>query len=724
MERRRTQTVVSRREESSSIVPLVLVLVALVVSAGGYLWYMFGREPMEPIAVATSPGPGPAPAPGPVTAEAPPSTTAAPTTSNPLEAAPRPPAPTVETAQPMPRVEPVAPVPVPPVTVADPAPRPEQKPPPVAATPPPPPTPEPPVPVPSVFRLPPRPLPDVRVVQAQQAIVAGDAARAAGIVAPLAEQGLAGAQTLLGLLHATGSGVPANPARAFELFTKAAAQGDAEGQYHLGLAYRDGLSVRADRVRSLAWFMQGAARGHAEAAAERDRALASFDDTAKVQADSQSRSLPAPMPSGWIADETTGIKVWSPSWYRNGTFRVGVEGKPIDGVDGPVLDGTGKVHLKATLYGRSDRSFEGYFSRGVLLDNRLLNQPALEFELLESDAMRLPIPPIAGGPAGIEQIWRQNKLDSMLVEGCPKTPPRLYVAMAPNFSGIDDEAVKSVALAATQAMAAVCPLDPNGHAVVTLLPTEHREVYERGTLSHTPKLAEVQLYGFSQPASTWSVSVTNHARQVHARAEQEAQQQRQREAREQKQAREVAAAMTRPMPDIRGFKLGLGFEAFKAAIASEAVEWSPKLKPDFKLPEFTAHEQKVTLADGSLLTGVFSSTQNGSQLMTLSLEQRLRDGPDPDAFRQQLYAKYGAPDEELGGASTVSWWLRSKVEDAPKGAVLRARIESDQTKRVGYFRLTLSDFNLARRDEQQAAAARRAAEREAVEKKKSDKPRF
>ena len=40
------------------------------------------------------------------------------------------------------------------------------------------------------------------------------------------------------------------------------------------------------------------------------------------------------------------------SWHRNGTFRVHIEGRAVDGV----VDGPAKVLLTATLYGSSDRS--------------------------------------------------------------------------------------------------------------------------------------------------------------------------------------------------------------------------------------------------------------------------------------------------------------------------------------------------------------------------------
>ena len=154
------------------------------------------------------------------------------------------------------------------------------------------------------------------------------------------------------------------------------------------------------------------------------------------------------------------------------------------------------------------------------------------------------------------------------------------------------------------------------------------------------------------------------------------------------------------------------------------MSWEPKLKDDFKLPQFSTWEQKVTLADGSSFTGLFASTQNGSQMMALTYEQHLREGPEAAALRAQLYAKYGAPDEEAGGQTWLTWWLKSAADGEPKGAFLKGRLETDRNGRVLRLRLTVNDYNLVRRDESEAAEARRRAEREAFEKKKSNEVRF
>lgn len=513
---------------------------------------------------------------------------------------------------------------------------------------------------------------------------------------------------------------PADAARAFAEATAAAAQGEAEAQFRLAQAYRNGWGTKPDPVRALAWFMQAGARGHKAAIAERDQMLSNLDDTAKVQADSLSRSLPSPMPAGWLIDPASGVRVWSPSWYRNGTFKVSIVG----GNAGGGVHGPAKVALTATLYGRSDRTFEGVFSGGLMLDERLRTPPGWPLQLLETDEIRVPLATNPNRHPAIQRLWRQTKMTSMLIESCPADTLYLHAVMAPDFAAIEDAKVKEVAVAATRELSTLCPPQPQAVVRLSLLPPDHREVFQRGATSYAPRLADVQLYGLDKPVPDWSVSIDNHARQAHAQREQEAEQQRKRVEREQKEAREVAAARAREMPDIRGFKLGLSFDAFKAAIGNDAAAWLPKLKDDHVMPAYASYEQKVTLRDGGAFTGVFASAQNGSRLMALVYEQNLRDGPDADTMRQQLQAKYGPADDLAGGGSTLTWWLRSSVDDEPKGAFLRGRIETDQSKRVTFLRLTISDYGLSRRDEAQAATARRQAEREAFEKQKSDKPKF
>ena len=62
----------------------------------------------------------------------------------------------------------------------------------------------------------------------------GDFATALQEFRPLAEQGDADAQTLIGMMYNEGLGVPKNDAEAVKWFHKAAEQGIAQAQFNLG----------------------------------------------------------------------------------------------------------------------------------------------------------------------------------------------------------------------------------------------------------------------------------------------------------------------------------------------------------------------------------------------------------------------------------------------------------------------------------------------------------
>ncbi|MEK7760113.1 MAG: tetratricopeptide repeat protein [Nitrospirota bacterium] len=80
-----------------------------------------------------------------------------------------------------------------------------------------------------------------------------------------ATQGVAEAQTNLGLLYYYGRGVPRDYKKAREWFEKAAAQGDADAQYNLGVLYDFGKGVPQDFSTARHWYEQAATQGHAGA---------------------------------------------------------------------------------------------------------------------------------------------------------------------------------------------------------------------------------------------------------------------------------------------------------------------------------------------------------------------------------------------------------------------------------------------------------------------------
>jgi TPR repeat protein len=82
---------------------------------------------------------------------------------------------------------------------------------------------------------------------------------------PLADQGNAVAQEILGFMYARGEGVQRDDAVALHWFTLAAEAGRAEAQFELGRIYRDGLGITADGKAALLWFRRAAEQGKTDA---------------------------------------------------------------------------------------------------------------------------------------------------------------------------------------------------------------------------------------------------------------------------------------------------------------------------------------------------------------------------------------------------------------------------------------------------------------------------
>ncbi len=80
---------------------------------------------------------------------------------------------------------------------------------------------------------------------------------------PLAEQGDALAQGLLGFMYAQGQGVPQDDARAVRWYRLAAEQGNAMGQDGLGVMYTAGRGVPQDDARAVRWYRLAAEQGNA-----------------------------------------------------------------------------------------------------------------------------------------------------------------------------------------------------------------------------------------------------------------------------------------------------------------------------------------------------------------------------------------------------------------------------------------------------------------------------
>ena len=82
---------------------------------------------------------------------------------------------------------------------------------------------------------------------------------------PLAEQGDADAQYMLGLMYSKGQGVPWDDKAAMQWYRRAAEQGYAGAQAELGLMYYHGRGVPKDEKAAVQWYRRAAKQGHADA---------------------------------------------------------------------------------------------------------------------------------------------------------------------------------------------------------------------------------------------------------------------------------------------------------------------------------------------------------------------------------------------------------------------------------------------------------------------------
>ena len=84
-------------------------------------------------------------------------------------------------------------------------------------------------------------------------------------ITPLAKNGHADAQHLLGLMYYMGRGVARDYKQALAWHRKAALQGKSDAQYVVGAMYYTGNAVPQDHKTAVSWFRKAAEQGHAEA---------------------------------------------------------------------------------------------------------------------------------------------------------------------------------------------------------------------------------------------------------------------------------------------------------------------------------------------------------------------------------------------------------------------------------------------------------------------------
>ncbi|BBP45290.1 hypothetical protein THMIRHAS_06630 [Thiosulfatimonas sediminis] len=82
---------------------------------------------------------------------------------------------------------------------------------------------------------------------------------------PLAKQGLATAQSNIGLLYDLGKGVEQNYAEAIYWYEAAAQQGDINAEYNLAVMYFQGKGVPQNNLKAQQWFLQAAQQNHSNA---------------------------------------------------------------------------------------------------------------------------------------------------------------------------------------------------------------------------------------------------------------------------------------------------------------------------------------------------------------------------------------------------------------------------------------------------------------------------
>lgn len=93
----------------------------------------------------------------------------------------------------------------------------------------------------------------------------GDYAVASKELKPLAEQGNALAQSVLGFMYANGQGLPQDDKEAASWYCRAADQGDADAQTFLGLMYGKGRGVPQDDKKAAEWYRKAADQGVSDA---------------------------------------------------------------------------------------------------------------------------------------------------------------------------------------------------------------------------------------------------------------------------------------------------------------------------------------------------------------------------------------------------------------------------------------------------------------------------
>ena len=96
----------------------------------------------------------------------------------------------------------------------------------------------------------------------------GDFETALAVFRPLAENGDARAQSILGLMYSYGEGVPVDDRESARWYRRAAEQGSSVAQYNLGMFYLEGQGISQNTDEAIKWLTAAADGGHFRARSE------------------------------------------------------------------------------------------------------------------------------------------------------------------------------------------------------------------------------------------------------------------------------------------------------------------------------------------------------------------------------------------------------------------------------------------------------------------------
>ena len=96
----------------------------------------------------------------------------------------------------------------------------------------------------------------------------GDFTTALAVFRPLAENGDAKAQSILGLMYSYGEGVPVDFRESARWYRRAAEQNSSVAQYNLGMFYLEGKGVALNTDEAVKWLTMAADGGHFRARSE------------------------------------------------------------------------------------------------------------------------------------------------------------------------------------------------------------------------------------------------------------------------------------------------------------------------------------------------------------------------------------------------------------------------------------------------------------------------